>query len=342
MIRLALQDVPSTRRLRATLPCFLAICLACCRLAAAADASFGTPQNPAPIDVDYHLQGEFTGWLSAPESSPRAAGLQVVALGNGEFRAVEYPGGLPGNGGDMRSRRIYSGQRGTLRTAEFAGQGRRLQVHPWSAEVRDASGRLLGRLARVQRISRTLGARPPAGAQVLFLGRDAREFTKGNVTYDHFLVAGADTNDSFGDFSLHVEFRTPYMPGARGQGRGNSGVYLQERYEVQILDSFGLEGADNECGGLYKQRAPRLNMCFPPLIWQTYDIDFMAARFDPSGRKLSNARISARHNGVLIHDNTELIAKTGGGAAEGPDPRPIRFQDHGNPVHFRNIWLVKR
>ena len=322
--------------------CSLAIWIACCGLARGADASSGTLQNPAPIDLDYHLQGEFTGSIVGADGSSGATGLQVIALGKGEFRAAEYPGGLPGNGGDVRARRTYSGHRSAPGTARLTGQDRRFDVHPWSVEVRDGSGRRLGALTRVQRMSRTLGARPPVGAQILFLGRDARAFTGGKVTYDHLLVAGADTNDPFRDFSLHVEFRTPYMPAARGQGRGNSGVYIQGRYEVQVLDSFGLEGADNECGGLYKQRAPRLNMCFPPLIWQTYDIDFTAARFDPSGRKLANARITVRHNGVVVHDNVELTAKTGGGAAEGPDPRPIRFQDHGNPVHFRNIWLVRR
>jgi hypothetical protein len=131
------------------------------------------------------------------------------------------------------------------------------------------------------------------------------------------------------------------MPLARGQARGNSGVYIQKRYEVQILDSFGLRGADNECGGLYKQRAPLLNMSFPPLIWQTYDIDFTAARFDAAGKKTANARITVRQNGVVIHDNIEITAKTGGGSVEGPDPLPIKLQDHGNLVHFRNIWIVR-
>jgi hypothetical protein len=141
---------------------------------------------------------------------------------------------------------------------------------------------------------------------------------------------------------MHLEFRTPYMPQARGQGRGNSGVYIQGRYEVQVLDSFGLEGADNECGGLYKQRAPLVNMAFPPLAWQTYDIDFTAPRFDAAGKKTHNARITVRHNGVVVHNDVEITAKTGGGAPEGREARPIKLQDHGNPVHYRNIWIVER
>jgi hypothetical protein len=130
------------------------------------------------------------------------------------------------------------------------------------------------------------------------------------------------------------------MPHARGQGRGNSGVYIQQRYEVQILDSFGLDGANNECGGLYKQQAPALNMCFPPLSWQTYDITFIAARFDAAGKKLSDARITVLHNGEPIHWQYALKDKTGGGKVEGPEALPILFQDHGNPVSFRNIWIT--
>src|SRR5262249_13390904 len=237
---------------------------------------------------------------------------------------------------------LYAGSRNSSGSLELSGHGQRFIVRPWSAEVRDESGRVLGRLMQVQRSSRTLRKAPPPGAEVLFFGRDAREFTGGRVTFDHYLVAGADTKDAYGDFELHLEFRTPYMPSARGQGRGNSGVYVQQRYEVQVLDSFGLDGADNECGSLYKQRAPLLNMAFPPLSWQTYDVDFTAPRFDSAGTKTRNGRITVKHNGVVVQNDVELTAKTGGGSPEGPSPRPLRLQDHGNPVHFRNIWIVEK
>lgn len=146
----------------------------------------------------------------------------------------------------------------------------------------------------------------------------------------------------FKDHTVHVEFRTPFMPEAREQARGNSGVYLQGRYEVQVLDSYGLEGRDNECGGIYKQAAPRVNMCAPPLQWQTYDIVFRAPRFDASGKKTDDARITVRHNGVLIHENLALpestVAGMGGDIRE---PGPLYLQDHGNPVQYRNIWVVE-
>jgi hypothetical protein len=150
------------------------------------------------------------------------------------------------------------------------------------------------------------------------------------------------SQQKFTDFELHVEFRTPFMPTATGQKRGNSGVYLQGRYEVQVLDSYGLEGLDDECGGIYKVAAPLVNMCAPPLQWQTYDITFHAPRFDEDSNKTENARLTVLHNGVKIHNNLEVPGPTGGPLDQNVyEPGGIFLQEHGNRVQYRNIWVLE-
>ena len=135
-----------------------------------------------------------------------------------------------------------------------------------------------------------------------------------------------------------------FKPAARGQGRANSGVYHQDRYEVQVLDSFGLKGENNECGGIYTISAPKVNMCFPPLQWQTYDVDFTAAKFDAQGQRTAWARITVRHNGVLIQDNVELPRTTASSGIKTVTDAPGTFQlqEHGSPVYYRNIWVLEK
>ncbi len=198
-------------------------------------------------------------------------------------------------------------------------------------------------LKKIERQSPTLGAAPPPGAIVLFDGTNTDAWSVGKLEEEHLLGVPAVTKQKFENFLLHIEFRTPFMPFSRGQGRGNSGVYLEDQYEVQVLDSFGLEGLDNECGGIYKQAKPLVNMCFPPLSWQTYDIEFRAARFAPDEKtKRQNAVVTVRHNGVPIQYNLELTHSTPGGNRADEHPGPIFLQNHGNPVRFRNIWIVVR
>lgn len=293
----------------------------------------------AQVDADYHNQGEYTGNV-ALDGFPCPIGLQVVALGDGKFDSLIYRGGLPGNGFDGSPRRKLSG---TLTGEQVTLNGDNVTVvlqSGYAAVVKNGTGERLGFLQPVKRVSPTQGATPPPNAIVLFDGHGTDHFKDAKVTADGLLQVGTETKDVYQNFTLHGEFRTPYMPYARGQGRGNSGFYLQKRYEVQVLDSFGLELQFNDCGSLYRFKAPDLNMSFPPLRWQTYDITFTAPRFSFDGQKCCKGRITVRHNGVLIHNQVDLENKTGGGSIEGPNPLPILLQNHKNPVHYRNLWIV--
>ena len=306
--------------------------------------AFTAPENAG---IEYKLQGEYVGELNSDEGKRKIA-IQVVALGDRKFRAVAYLGGLPGDGwshGDEK----YSGE-GELKNGQ-------VQFNPDRPDASESAiailkdGRItilreqrtIAELSKVERKSPTLGARPPKGAIVLFDGSNTEEWENGKLVEKKLLgPTNASSKQKFGDHSLHVEFRTPFMPAARGQGRGYSGVYLQSRYECQVLDSFGLEGEDNECGGIYSIARPAVNMCFSPLSWQTYDIDFTAARYDKNGNKTGNARVTIKHNGVVIHKDLELPHGTPGCHPEGPEPDSVFLQDHGNPVAFRNIWVVAK
>lgn len=199
-----------------------------------------------------------------------------------------------------------------------------------------------------------LPAPAPAGARVLLDGPDLGAWRHRAGAEDPAwrpvddaleVVAGTGdlvTREAFGDGLYHVEFRTPAMPEAEGQARGNSGVYLQGRYEVQVLDSHGLAPGPGDCGALYGKRAPSVNACRPPERWQSYDIEFRAPRFDASGVKSANARASVWHNGMRIHDEVEIDGPTASGSADEAALGPLMLQDHGNPVRYRNVWILPR
>jgi hypothetical protein len=313
-----------------------------CLLAAERDAV----TQPEKAGIDYELQGEFAGEIESDEGKQKL-GIQVIALGNGKFRAVAYVGGLPGDGWSPNDKK-HSGV-GELKDGQVEFRPENAGADGPSAILKDDTivvmqdKERVAELKKVVRKSKTLGVKPPKGAIVLFDGSNTDEWENAKLVEGKLLGAtGATSKRKFGDHSLHIEFRTPFMPEARGQGRGNSGVYVQGRYECQVLDSFGLEGEDNECGGIYSIAKPAVNMCFPPLAWQTYDIDFTAARYDESGKKTKNARVTIKHNDTIIHDDLELTHGTPGHHAEGPEPDSIFLQDHGNPVAFRNIWVVEK
>ncbi len=298
--------------------------------------------DPAQAPQDFLVQGEYLGKVVLDQVT--SFGVQIVALGGGRFLALGYFGGLPGEEWYQASVEVEGRWNdGVVVFEDPQGEGRGV----WKdgvLRVENAVGEELGVLTKVERKSPTLGQKPPQGAVVLFDGTSLEEWEKGRLTPDGLLMEGAISKRRFRDFFIHLEFCTPFQPFARGQARGNSGFYAQGRYEVQILDSFGAVGLKDDCGAIYGVAAPRVNMCFPPLSWQTYDIEFRAARFDESGRKVENARMIVRHNGVLIHDNVEIPGPTRAAliATESPEPGPIYLQDHGNPVRFRNIWVIER
>jgi hypothetical protein len=194
----------------------------------------------------------------------------------------------------------------------------------------------------------------PKGAILLFDGKTLDNWVKTNgkdkptwklLDNGVMQVQGGNimTRQKFaGRFKLHVEFRVPYMPTAKGQGRGNSGVYVQGRYEVQILDSYALKSKNNDCGAIYEVAAPLVNACKAPTVWQSYDIEFHAPQCE-GGKKVEPARMTVWQNGIKIHDNVKIpVDNTRAGLGGDPcTPGPIMLQDHGNPVQFRNIWLVQ-
>lgn len=294
-------------------------------------------KKPAPITdpekagPDYKIQGEYEG---------EKVGAQVVALGDDKFDVYVLGGGLPGAGWDGKTRIKIQ--------AETAGGKTAVASKDWTGAIGDGAISLKGPSLsvdgkRVVRKSPTEGAKPPEGAIILcdattadFLagGKDAK-LVDGLMWANG--TGGFFSKKKLGSMKLHVEFMLSYMPHARGQGRSNSGVYPAGRHECQVLDSFGLTGENNECGGIYTIAKPAVNMCFPPLQWQTYDLEYRLASGDKP------ATLTVLHNGVKIHENVELKKHTTSAPDNGADdtPGPLHLQDHGNPVAYRNIWLVE-
>ena len=196
---------------------------------------------------------------------------------------------------------------------------------------------------------------PPSDAVILFDGKDLSQWcdSKGRparwkVEQDYMEVVkktgSIRTKKNFGDCQLHVEWAAPLLVSGKGQGRGNSGVFLMNTYEVQVLDSYNNRTyADGMAAAVYGQFPPLVNACRPPGKWQTYDIIFHRPRFDKDGNLIQPARMTVLQNGVLVQDNVELLGPTSWKKRvpykPHPDKMPLSLQDHGNPVRYRNIWI---
>lgn len=197
---------------------------------------------------------------------------------------------------------------------------------------------------------------PPADAIVLFSGKDLSQWKSANggeakwLVRDGAMEVVGKTGDitskaEFGDIQLHIEWATPAQVQGSSQGRGNSGVFLQGRYEIQVLDSFeNTTYYHGQAAAVYKQYAPLVNASRRPGEWQSYDIIYRAPKFDEAGNVVKKARVTVLHNGVLVQDNVEILGTTTNEEVQPtytkhPEKGPIRLQDHSNPTRFRNIWV---
>ena len=331
--------------------------------ASAADKKETAFLDPEKAGPDFRVQGEYVGTVGGVAK----IAAQVIALGDGKFEGTVYAGGLPGDGWDEKVRFAFRGQTEGSVTRFEGTHGERLMYlnENFHGEIRgDAftgeawmfrnvvdDARFT--LKKVHRTSPTLGAEPPKGAIALFDGSGVTHWVKGRLAEGDLLNVGTETVQHFRSVFLHLEFRTPFMPYARGMSRGNGGVYLKKDWEVQVLDSFGWNTNNRKferlsgfgrCGGIHEFVKPRINMCLPPLSWQTYDIEFTVAEFDDAGKKVVPAMLTVRHNGVLIHDRV-VLPRRDAERDRDTDERaagPVYLQDHGNPVRFRNVWVMPK
>lgn len=327
-----------------------------------------SPEWSDIAEADLTLMGDYVGeWSNPPARSYMDINPQlcarVVNVDVGEYD-IYFVQDL-----DRRADHYFDGH-ATLQEGELA-----VNEGGWNFKVTKdglvGEGQISGKssafsLKRVERVSHTMGKKVPKGAVVLFDGTsfDAWEHTDGREVTWTLLGDGSmeinpkaknrgakpaiggpiRTKQTFKDCTFHMEFRYPVEAGKSGQGRGNSGLFFQSDFEVQILNSYGLDGNWNELGALYKFAPPKVNAARPPLQWQTYDVKYKAPRFNKEGKLVKNPFITVWLNGVLVHSNEEIFHHTAHKAIDRAKPMPqeagpIQLQDHSNRIQFRNIWI---
>jgi len=315
-----------------------------------ADATPSGPLKAKAVFVD-KITGEYTGKFTV--DGKEGEGLaQVIAEGKGQYRAALMRG-LWKTAKDAKQVRIeLTGKVDKDGNVPLSGKGWTGKlIAGKSIEAKADKGKFSGKWS--VRKSPTLCAKPPRGAIVILPFEPGKKPSLDGMTNKSWrpldtgaMEVGRGNQFSarkFGSAKFHVEFRCPYEPTRRGQGRGNSGVYIQKRYEVQVLESFGLMSRSNDCGSIYKVANTRINACLPPLQWQTYDIEFTGAKVGADGKMTSPPKMTVKHNGILTHENQVLPGKTVAAAASGLIPKDsIMLQDHGNKVQYRNIWAVEK
>ncbi len=323
---------------------------------------------PALSQADPEISAFMGDWKGGFDDRKGDADLvaRVIGLGNMTYRIQLLPEYDKRAKAYLDLEATDNNGRLEFKTDEWEGT---ITTNEFSGIKKESQGIRTYRLKKLERTSPTLGAKPPSEAIVLFDGsdlkewmhprrpgekvvwkivNDAMEVTPGNERINGKRMKNdLVTKHHFKNVKLHLEFCLPYQPAKRSQGRGNSGVFLQDFYEIQILDSYGTEGLWNDCGALYKLAPPKVNASYPPGTWQTYDVIYYSPVFDERGKCTRNAFITVKHNGVLIHNNVELTHPTAHSMSarnSGKIPgssAPIKLQDHGNPVKFRNIWVME-
>lgn len=308
--------------------------------------------------ADDLFMGEYEGTFHADRSQNTRATAKVIAEGPGYYRVVLQAEPLmPGE--PTAQFEIYGVQQGT--SVNLFGRANSAHWHGRIADERLVADpgyyHMAIDLKKTTRKSPAEGLQPPGNAVVLLpfapgKAPDASAWQGGKWKPQDDGSLQCDpgkgsilTKQSFGDIKLHVEFWLPLMADSFGQGRANSGVIINNLYEVQVLDSFGLVPSAGDCGAIYDQARPRVNASLPPEQWQTYDIVFRAPRMKADGTVQEKARVTVELNGVKIQDNVAIEGATAGHEPGKPPANaatgPLQLQDHGNLVRYRNVWLVE-
>lgn len=328
-----------------------------------ARAAGQTGTSPAPWPAKSAMDrtmGDYEGTFQAAGAQATPAYGRIIAEWDDNYRVVLYPWVYPQE--DKNAPRLTVVGKLKDGVLEFSGHASDAQGQPvgplWTGKVKKgkltatAEGGSKFSLTYLKRKSPTEGLKPPKGAVVLLAsGKGVKptfenfESAPWKVLADGIVeTAKGDlvTKQKFGDCQIHVEFCIPYMPNKFWQERANSGVFLANRYELQVLDSFGLKSLNNDCAAIYSADEPLLNACYPPLSWQTYDIIFRTARFDANCDTSELPMVTVYQNGVPVQKGRWILNPTNGWLPGNTKRGQLRLQYHLNQVHYRNVWVLER